>query len=411
MTRTPIRTVGRRGASCRVYGTTLNGEAVTRCEWREQGASGSQQTKTFRGPKRDRDAAALAWADGVVARMTGVAAPKAVRRRVGELWAAYVTAHESDWRPKTLSLARSRWKVWALFLDPHTYADLVQPEMLDAWRVALLANATKRGQPMARNQVAHHIQLVKSVWRFARQRRLIAENPLGDYAVKKGRDYGARQIEEYTGDEWARILRQLDCRKALQWRAHCAIGLDGLLGTRSRALLALTWADVDLARRIITWPGALDKVGRTRVQPLPRDAVRLLRIARVWAHRDGYDGPFVLYSPQQRTRYKSWTYAALNAALHAAAERAGVKRIPFRAMHSLRRMAGNDALAATGDITKVGQWLGDSDLRVLQRSYLRDRPDDLVQVVAASRLPPRHRSADEVPTKGLPTTSTATGTR
>ena len=35
------------------------------------------------------------------ARMTGVAAPKAVRRRVGELWAAYVTAHESDWRPKT----------------------------------------------------------------------------------------------------------------------------------------------------------------------------------------------------------------------------------------------------------------------------------------------------------------------
>lgn len=400
MSRSPIKTVGRYGATVNVFAMTLDGDPVARVEWRE---SGKRCTRTFRGTKRDRENAALAFAEGTSFRLQGHVAPTVVRRTVGDIWKAYLTAHEADWRPTTRTVVEARWKVFTLHVAPNTYADLVQPETLDAWRVALLATNTKRKEPMARNQVAHHIQVVKAVWRFARQRRLLSENVLADYAVKKGRDYQARVIPEFSGDEWSKVLLQLSPRRALHWRAWAAIALDGLLATRSRALLALTWADVDMTARVITWPAATDKIGRSRVQPLPRDAVKILRVAMIWARRDRYDGPFVFYSPQQRTRSKPWTYSALNSALHVAGDRAGVKKVAFRSMHSLRRMSGNNALAATGDITKVGQWLGDTDLRVLKRSYLRDRKEDLAVVVAKSALPKRHETGNETataPTKG-----------
>ena len=123
----------------------------------------------------------------------------------------------------------------------------------------------------------------------------------------------------------------------------------------------------------------------------PRDAVFALRVCRVWARRQGYTGPYVFYGVQARTREGTWTYAALNRQLHLAAERAGVRRIMYRAMHSLRRMAGGNVLAATGDITKVGDWLGDTDMRVLKKSYLRARPEGLATVVATTKLPPREK--------------------
>lgn len=382
--RVRIATFGAYGATVNVFGMALGGEAVARVEWRE---GPSRYTKTFRGNKADRVAQARAFAEGTASRLGGTATAVKKRWTVGELWEAYLLAKAGDWRPKTRTLALARWKPWATFIDPRTYADLVQPETLDRWKVELLSRPTERGAPMARNQIAHHVQLVKSVWRHARQRRLIGENSLADYAVRTGRDYEPRQVPEYTAEEWAAILGRLDYRSALRWRGWAAVALDGMLGVRSNALLQLRWDDVDLTRRVITWSAATDKLGRRRVQPLPRDAVFALRVCRVWARRDRSESPFVLYGAQERSRGKAWTYSALNALLHRAAEEAGVRRIPYRAMHSLRRMAAGNVLAVTGDITRVGDWLGDTDVRVLRRSYLRSRPDDLAPVVAATTLP------------------------
>jgi hypothetical protein len=114
-----------------------------------------------------------------------------------------------------------------------------------------------------------------------------------------------------------------------------------------------------------------------------------LRVAKVWAARDGYTGPYVFYGAQDRSRHKAWTYSALNAALAQLCTEAGVTRAKYQSMHSLRRMRGKSVLEATGDITKVGAWLGDSDVRVLTRSYLRNRPDDLKHVVSGLSLPAR----------------------
>lgn len=400
-TRTPITTVGRYGATVNVFAMTLNGEAVARVEWRELG---QRKTRTFRGPKRDREAMARAFADGTAERLRGgeVVAPK--RYTVSELWTLYLTAQAVDWRPKTLTLAKARWRVFTEHVDPRTFADLVCPETLDTWRQSLLTTDTsKTGKPMARNQVAHHIQTVKAVWAWAKHRKLLTENPLADYAVRKGRDYAALEVPEYTPAEWGRILGVLDYRDSRQWRPWAAIALDGLLAPRSNAMLKLEWSDVDMVRRVIRWRGELDKVGRTREQPLPRDAVKVLRICRVWARRQDYTGRFVFYGVQERTRDTHWTYSALNGALHKASDKAKVQRVKYRAMHGLRRMAGGNVLATTGDITKVGDWLGDTDVRVLRKSYLRTRTDHLAAVVANTTLPKADKTSNETataPTKG-----------
>lgn len=399
--RTAIATMGRYGATVNVFAVQLNGEAVARVEWRELG---QRKTRTFRGPKRDREAMAKAFAEGTAERLRGgeVVAPK--RYSVGELWGLYLTAQSVDWRPKTLLLAKARWRVFTEHVDPRTFADLVQPETLDTWRQALLTtNTAKTGKPMARNQVAHHIQTVKAVWAWAKHRKLLRDNPLHEYAVRKGRDYAPLEVPEYTPAEWGRILATFNYRDARQWRPWAAIALDGLLAPRSNALLKLEWDDVDLDRRVIRWRGELDKVGRTREQPLPRDAVKVLRICRLWARKQDYTGAYVFYGVQERTRQGHWTYSALNGQLHKAADAAKVGRVKYRAMHGLRRMAGGNVLAATGDITKVGDWLGDTDVRVLRKSYLRHRTDHLAAVVAATTLPKATKSGDETataPTKG-----------
>lgn len=410
--RSAIDTFGGHGSTVNVFADTLAGEPVARVEWREMvGPVKRRKTETFRGARRDREAAAKVFAKAKAEYLAGAPVGERKRYTVADLWDAYVMANTADWRPKTAKLNASRWKVFCGLegLDPYTFADLVTPETLDAFRLRLLSGKrAKTDEVMARNQVAHHIQLVKSVWRHARQRKLVAENVLADYAVRKGRDYGALEVPEFSPADWALILSQADYRSALRWRAWAAIALDGLLAPRSNALLQITWDDIDLVARTITYPGETDKLGKRRVQPLPRAAVFALRVCRVWAVRDGYLGRHVFYGAQERTREKAWTYSALNAALAKLCEEAEVRRAKYQSMHSLRRMRGKSVLEETGDITKVGAWLGDSDVRVLTRSYLRNRPDDLKHVVAGLSLPARtepkgHTSGNETataPTKG-----------
>ncbi len=393
MSRTKLKTYGRYGATVNVFAMSLDGEDVARAEWRELDRTGRKvrKTETFRGPKREREKLAFAFAESKQIKLSTTTEAPVARRTIKDINDAFVLAHAPDWRPNTLRLHRERMKPFLTFVDPYTFADLVTPELLDAYRADLLGkDRAKTGAPMARNQVAHHIQKIKQVWKFARERKLLRENVIGDYAVRRGRDYTPLEVPEFTPAQFARIMGQLSPRSALTWRAWAAIALDGLLAPRSNAMLQLDVArDIDMRRRTVTWQKEHDKVGKVRVQPLPRDAVYVLRVCRVWARREGYTGRFLFYSPQERRRVvdKPWTYSALNGALHRACDRAGVARVTYRALHGLRRMRGKSVLELTGDITKVGAYLGDTDVRVLRKSYLRDRPEDLVHVVAGTSLP------------------------
>lgn len=449
--RTPIATYGRYGYVVHVFTDLLGREDVTRVEWRtpvgRHPDTGRvvyhRRFRTFRGAKRSREVEARRFAEalapvlqmelevrryGPLATLTAPAPvlpaihpslqsalpPQAVSPQAGspqtvrvvpsggptlaDLWTLYEKAHRTDWAPRTLKLNRGRWEVLAPgFLPGSTYAVSVTPEVLDDWRVALSTIARKHGQPMAGNQIAHHTQLVKSVFAFAVERGALTHNPIREYRVRRGRSSKPLEVPAFTPREWARLLATLDYRKAAEWRAWAAIALDGLLAPRSLALLKLKWRDlrgISFAEpRTVRWRGENDKVGGDRVQPLPRDAVRVLRICRLWARREGYTGDYVFYGAQERTRDRHYTYSALNGHLVRACERAKVPRLKYQAMHGLRRLSGTRVIEEHGDLNAAADWLGDVDLGALKRSYIRTSPEYLRPIAEAKTLPETARRA------------------
>lgn len=394
MTRMLLTTYGSRGRSVRVFVETFTDptrQPLVRVEWREHG-----KRKTESLPNsRDNQKRARAYAAGVAERLSlhGVARADQITMRV--LGERYLLAHPTPetWRPKTRTTFLARWKVWLAFATPERAIDTVTPETLDEFRAAL------RAQDYAVNQIANHVQMVKSVYRFARVRKYFLENPIADYTMQLSRDQRRLEVPEWSAEECAKILAALDPRSSRTWRAYVAIVLGAMLGGRANALLHLEWRDVDLAARTIRWRPELDKLGKDRLQPLPRDAVRVLRIARVWRRRMHYEGAFILPGTSRRrsrsTGELPYSYQALQQALQAAAARAGVRWVDYRAMHGFRRFVVNEVLALTGNLTRAGQYIGDSDIRTLARSYVRARPEELRDVAAAVKLPVLPRTDGE----------------
>lgn len=381
---------GTHGRAARVYvesWPSTDRQDLVRCEWR---ANGKRKTESL-PDSRDNRRTMRAFAAGTAKRLALKGADEDQRLTMRELGERYVAAHPvgESWRPKTLKTWQQRWRVWVAFVTHERLIDTVTAETLDEFRAAL------RKQDFAVNQIANHVQMVKSVYRFARERRYLAENPIAEYRMNLSRDQRRLEVPEWTNEECAAILAQLSPKHGRQWRAYVAIQLDALLGGRSAALLGLEWRDVDMDRRTIRWRPELDKLARDREQPLPRAAVRAIRIARVWRARIGYQGPYVLpgaRGAEQRAE-RHYTYQALNYQLQVAAKRAGVRWIPYRAMHGFRRMNLNDVLAATGNLTRAGQWIGDTDMRTLSRSYVRVRADELRDV--AEKLDRRNQVATQ----------------
>ncbi len=183
-------------------------------------------------------------------------------------------------------------------------------------------------------------------------------------------------------------MAALDYRNSRTWRTWVAVQVASLLGPRQNALLNVEWRDIDLCTRTVRWRAELDKRGRERVQPLPREAVFAFRVAAVWRRRLGYGGRFVFPPVQARRGDRPWTYAALSAQLAAAEGRAGIAHVAYRGMHGFRRGACKNVLAVTGgDLNKAGEWIGDTDLRTLKRSYLKSRPEELREVANLLRMP------------------------
>lgn len=368
-------------------------QELVRVEWREHG-----KRKTESLPNsRDNQRRAKEFAEGKAEHLKLRGPEKHVRITMLTLGERYLLAHPvpETWRPKTLKTFLTRWKVWLAFITPKRMIDTVTPDTLDEFRAAMKA------QGYAINQVGNHVQMVKSAYRFARERKYLLENPIADYRMKLSRDQRRLEVPEWSAMECARILNELSPRSARRWRAYVAIVLDAVLGGRSNALLHLELPDVDLRARTLRWRPELDKLAKDRVQPLPRDAVRAFRIAAVWRRRIGYAGKYIIPGDAPRMKKgvtdRPFTYQSLNQSLHNAATRAGVTWIDYRAMHGFRRMVLNNALASTGNLTRAGQFIGDSDMRTLTRSYVRVRPEELRDVAQGMRLPstPRVTTAPE----------------
>jgi hypothetical protein len=141
-----------------------------------------------------------------------------------------------------------------------------------------------------------------------------------------------------------------------------------------------TAADVVLPPRSVWWNPRFDKMGNERVQPLTRTAVRALRIARVWHHRRGEASRWVLAPARAATteRAAPWTYQAMNAALRALCDRCDpvVPWVKGRAFHGFRKHAAGEVHRLTGSERAAADWIGDTDVKVVRRHYLKKRAEE-----------------------------------
>lgn len=387
-----IATEGGHGRSVRVFTEDAGTKSFVRVQWRE---AGRRRQESWPNTANNR-ALAKSYAKGVAERLDERRVEPSARLRVSDVFDRWSLAND-HWRPRTRALNTDRWKKFQAFAGSALYADRVTPELVDSFRAAMKA------QGHAVNQIAEHVKVVKAAYRFARERKLLSENPLAEYRMKIPKDERAKRLPEYTPRECAAILAQLSPKDAKQWRPWAAVVLDAVLGRRQKALLHLRWSDVDLAKRVIVWPAETDKMGEEWTTKLPRDAVRALRVAAVWRARAGYEGPWVFFRPGKGLRDLSngyarsarqakrdaakpdtpWSYSSLNDALHRAADAAGVPRVKGRAMHGFRRMAATTAAELSGNPVEGLAWIGDTDIRMAAR-YLK--PREAAQSALAARV-------------------------
>ena len=396
----PIASYGiaRSGAYVRVAQVTLATGPAVQVQWREGGA---RRKKAFPATPQGR-AHAKAFAQGTHQRLSAAPGSEAPRITLEQLFERYVLACEASWRPKTRTNEINRWRYFVQALGPNTFADLVTPDTLDELRRKLVKSGGSRGQPIAPNQVHAILANVCRVWRLATARRWLETNALAGYRIPRSKEDRPLDVDEFRPDEAARLMAKLPSHDSRRWRAHVACRIAGTQGPRVNALLLSHDADWDLDARVVRWRPETDKLGRERLQPLTRDAVAAVRIARIWRARLGYRGKFLIPAvrAERRARDLPWSYQALNELLHTACTEAGVPVKALRAMHGFRRMAAGNVLVATGgDLKAAGDWIGDTDLRVLTRSYAKKRPERMVQVAgliqmptegAASATPERH---------------------
>lgn len=383
---TTLATIGSRPHTVRVMQREReNGITTIVLEWRQYGVRQRRVVAT-NDTKRETVATAKAQAKALHAQLvagpvTPTVLPTAPRVvTAADVYNTHVALHEETWRPNSLKLAREAYRAWSAYVGADADVTSLTVATLAAFRAELRRLGRK---PSNAVRIA---QRVRGMFRSGAEAGLIAPHAIGTARLTVRKAEQAAPVPEFTPDDAERLVAQFDPRRQTQWRPWAAMMLAAILGPRSAALLQQQWPNIDTASspRTIVWPAHTDKVGRERTQALPRAAVLVFRIVRVWHRREGYTGTWLFPSPQWKTKGDlPWTYAALWLALGKACDAAGVTRQPMQAMHAFRRYAANQVLRATGgDLTAVSYWIGDTDLRVLQRSYLRTRADDGAKIAA-----------------------------
>ncbi len=360
MQRRRIARYGLRGATVAVFSERTPAGRYCRVQWRE---GGRRRTRSFPDSAAGR-LEAKAFAAQIAAEQRPAGQAPAITLHA--LWTTYVAAEFDALRPKTQTNYRHQWWKWEQFVDPTTPARAVTREDLDRFRKAL------RAQQLAVKQIRNCVDLVKLVYRFGVDRDLVPPTRILEYRVKAGKDEKRLETAEYRPQEGLRILGALDPSRAEQWRAWALFTILHYMGPRVAAALRLQWSDIDVARAMITWPVATDKMGKRREQPVPAQVAHALQVAWAWRTADGYAGPWVFYTPRRRWKGdRPLTYGGVQRMLREAERRAGVAHVHMNATHRFRRGAAGTVYELTGDAGRAMEWIGD-DIRQAGR-YVKAR--------------------------------------
>lgn len=397
-----IATYGRRGQMVRVFSETVGERKLVRVQYNE--FKGAPLTTASWPHTKENVATAKAYAQGTAERLAAGVAAAPVDRTLRELADAHVAAEAEAWAPATLKNFRHRWGRFEQFAGRHTPARLITEETLDEFRTKM------RLTGVATNQRSETVKVVKQVFRWARRRGLIRENPIADYTIKLAKGEKRAEVPEWSPADVGALLSRLAVERASRgsrtWRLEVALHLAALQGPRQKALRHVAIDDVNLSgktKRHPTAPGvvlpprsvwynpAFDKRGDERVQPLTRGAVRAIRIAMVWRRRLGYDGRWILPPVQARTKAKDqpWTYQALNQALRNLCDRCSpvIAWVDGRGLHGFRKYAAGEVHRVTGSERAAADWIGDKDVKVVRKHYLKVRAEEQRGVAAQLHAP------------------------
>lgn len=386
-----IATYGRRGALVRVFDETVGERRLVRVQWTE--AKGAPlETQSWAYSKANVETA-RAFAQGVDQRLAAGGAAPVADRSVRELSDLHIAAFAESWAPKTLQNFKHRWSRFEAFVGRNTSARLVTEETLDEFR------AKMRVAGVATTQRSETVKAVKQVFRWARRRKLLSENPIADYVIKLAKTEKPGEVPEWSPEDTTRLggqlLRERASRSSRHWRLEVAFFLASAQGPRQNAMRHLAFDDVNLSGdtvrhptakdvvlppRSVWWNPAFDKLGKERVQPLTRGAVRALRLARVWRQRMKYEGKWVLAPVAARVaeRGDPVTYQALNQALRELCNRCDpvVPWITGRAFHGFRKGSAGEVHRLTNSERAAADWIGDADIKIVRRHYLKKRAEE-----------------------------------
>jgi integrase len=396
-----VRETNARGSRIRVY-------------WNDRVTKGRRAEKFE--DSREGKAKALAFAEGVYVELMQTAPPVGEasalpQRTVREIWEAYKKARFSLLRGASQVTLANRWKVFELFAGRNRAAASVTREMLEE-----LTDDLRGRSP---NQIRLTFQVVRLVFRWAIERALIPPSAVTTFRPEFSKDALAKEpaMKEFRAADTAKILAKLDPRASRQWRPWAVTAYLADSGARKNATLHLAWPDVDFAARTVTYQPEWDKTGKRRVQPMTPGMMEALWVAYGWRIAAGYTGPWVFFGGKKRTRGDAsreawelaaapeklkaqkrstgaiattdapWTYSAYLRQLDQTCKRAGVAREKYQGAHGFRRGISGDIADRTGSTKKAAEWIGDTDVRVVEKHYVLSRDDSLRAI--ADSIPSR----------------------
>lgn len=361
-----LATFGPKGARVRLI---LHDASTVRAEWYagpkgQKGRKVKDWPNTAAGKKEAR-----AWAKGFSDARTLPGAPEYVSLRV--LWEKYITAESHHLRPRTQQLYAEHWRYWERTWGREFDARQTTIGMMDDFRTALVK------RPLGVAFIGRIIRTVKRVYKWGRTRHYLTVNPIGDYEYKIGKDNMPESPEEYSQDEFERLMATLDPDDGRKWRAFVGLSLCGWQGVRENAAVHLAWDDVDFETATLTWRKRWDKRGREWTQPMRAETRAALEAARVWRERTGYVGPWVLPANNPGSK-RDGTYSpqSLIASLRTAEREAKVPYKRGRGPHGLRRLLAGNVAEATGNAVLAMRSIGDTDVRMANR-YLKRRDTEV----------------------------------
>jgi integrase len=266
-------------------------------------------------------------------------------RTLGELVEAHGCQHAAGLRASSRAAYAKRWRTLYRVIQPITPLTL-----LDQVRVQQ-AVADLAAAGLAPITIRNLMKALVAVLDWAEAVGVLDRAPTTGLTLPP-----VIEVHRDTLDD-AAVTALLAAAETHGTDALLLVALAALAGLRAGEVLAVQWADIDLAAktlRVRNRGAFVTKNGRSRVVPLSE------RLLAILAEHEQDAGFVVRPLAPARTGRQRWSFRKTYDAVLAAA---GLEHLPF---HGLRRTFATRAVEKGVPISKVRLWLGHSSIVVTQ---------------------------------------------